>query len=118
MLQFYDILQQLGFSTFLDQFVLRANDNLVLALQRGLDESQSGILIWSSRTEDSKWCEKEFATMEGKAIRGDFHYGVAKLDKAELPTLAAGAFPNCGTLILGGLKVLIGLGLGYGSRVL
>jgi hypothetical protein len=31
---------------------------------------------------------------------------------------AVGAFPYCGTLILGGLKVLIGLGLGYGSRVL
>ena len=29
-----------------------------------------------------------------------------------------GAFPYFGPLILGGLKVLIGLGLGYGSRVL
>lgn len=89
-LQFYDILQQLGFKVFLDQFVLRANDNLVLALQRGLDDSASGILVWSSRTEDSKWCEKEYSTMEQKALTSGFHYGVAKLDAVELPLFAQG----------------------------
>jgi len=85
----YDILKDLGYEVFLDQFVLRANDNLTLALQRGLDDSMSGILIWSQRTEDSKWCEKEFATMDQKATEGTFHYGVAKLDHVTLPAFAS-----------------------------
>lgn len=85
----YDILTGLGYKVFLDQFVLRSNDNLLLALQSGLDDSMSGVLIWSTRTEDSKWCEKEFATMDQKATNGEFHYGVAKLDNVSLPTFAA-----------------------------
>lgn len=85
----YDILIELGYKVFLDQFVLRSNDNLLLALQSGLDDSMSGILIWSTKTEDSKWCEKEFATMDQKATGDTFHYGVAKLDNVELPTFAA-----------------------------
>ena len=88
-LQLYDILKDLEFEVYLDQYVLKANDDLVLALQKGLDESASGILIWSSKTEDSVWCEKEYSTMEHKATGGDFHYGVAKLDKANLPAFAS-----------------------------
>ncbi len=89
-LQFYDILRQLNFQIFVDEFVLRANDNLTLALQRSLDDSASGILVWSTRTEDSKWCEQEYATMHQKALQGDFHYGVAKLDAVDLPAFARG----------------------------
>lgn len=85
----YDILRELGYEVFLDQFVLRSNDNLVLALDNGLDNSMSGILIWSARTEDSEWCKNEYATMESKATAGGFHYGVAKLDNVELPASAS-----------------------------
>jgi len=88
-LSFYDILIGLGYKVFVDQFVLRSNDNLTLALQSALDDSMSGILIWSSKTKDSEWCQKEFTTMDKKATEGGFHYGVAKLDNVILPSFAS-----------------------------
>ena len=49
MLSLYDTLTQLGYETFLDQFVLDTASRLARALEDNLNRSQVGILIWSPR---------------------------------------------------------------------
>jgi Flp pilus assembly protein TadD len=89
-LQLHDTLVSLGFQVFLDQFVLKSSDDLVLALSAGLEESLSGILIWSARTEDSAWCKKEFASMQAKELAGDYRFSIVTLGDVDMPALAAG----------------------------
>jgi hypothetical protein len=89
-LQLYDIFVSLGFKVFLDQFVLRSSDDLVLALSTGLEESLSGILIWSARTEDSAWCKREFTSMQARELAGEYKFSVVTLGDIEMPALAAG----------------------------
>ena len=89
-LQLYDILQHLGYSVFLDQYVLSAAAPLALTLGEELDRSASAIMMWSSDFDDSSWCLKEFTTLESKENAGnDFRYVIAKLDASPLPGLAA-----------------------------
>jgi tetratricopeptide (TPR) repeat protein len=88
-LQLYDALRNVGFSVYLDQFVLRASDNLVQALDRGLDESSSAILVWSAANEDSEWCKKEYYSLQSRELQGGFTYGVVKLGETTLPGFAA-----------------------------
>jgi tetratricopeptide (TPR) repeat protein len=88
-IQLYDILRHLGYEVFLDQYVLSANDNLVLKLGDALSKSASGVLIWSKATADSQWCQDEYAAMVAREKRDkDFHFVVAKLDQGDLPELA------------------------------
>jgi hypothetical protein len=87
-IQLHDVLRQLGYKVFLDQFVLRANDELGLALGAALDESAAGVLVWSSKTEDSTWCKSEYAKMDTMSKDGSFHYAVVKLDDGKLPGFA------------------------------
>lgn len=61
-LALYDILTGLGYKVFLDQYVLTAADPLAYTLGEALDASQSAILVWSNRFEDSEWCKKRPAT--------------------------------------------------------
>lgn len=83
----YDTLRQMKFEVFLDQYVLAASDTLVAGLAEGLEKSASGVLIWSTATQDSQWCRKECDSMEAKAstAQSGFHYVVSTLDKVELP---------------------------------
>ena len=84
-IQLYDLLRDLNFKVFLDQYVLKASDNLVGSLEEGLYKSASAVLIWSAATEDSKWCQKEYRSMEARSEKDeDFHYVVAVLDDVEL----------------------------------
>lgn len=88
-IQLYDILRHLGYEVFLDQYVLSANDNLVLKLGEGLSKSGAGVLIWSKATADSEWCQREYAAMVSRETRDkSFHFVVAKLDDGEIPELA------------------------------
>ena len=88
-IQLYDALRQLGYKVFLDQYVLSANDNLVLKLGEGLRKSASGVLVWSRSAADSEWCQREYASMVSREVKdGDFHFVVAKLDQGDLPELA------------------------------
>ena len=83
-IQLYDLLRDLNFKVFLDQYVLKASDNLVGSLEEGLYKSASAVLIWSAATEDSKWCQKEYRSMEARSEKDeDFHYVVAVLDDVE-----------------------------------
>jgi tetratricopeptide (TPR) repeat protein len=88
-IQLYDILRHLGYEVFLDQYVLSANDNLVLKLGDGLNKSASGVLIWSKATADSQWCLDEYSAMVAREKRDkEFHFVVARLDQGDLPELA------------------------------
>ncbi len=88
-IQLYDILRHLGYEVFMDQYVLSANDKLVLKLGEGLQKSKSGVLIWSKATADSQWCQDEYAAMVTREKADeDFHFVVAKLDSGDLPPLA------------------------------
>jgi hypothetical protein len=89
-LALYDILNGLGYKVFLDQYVLTAAAPLALSLGEALDSSQSAILVWSGKYEDSEWCKKEFATLEvmENAAKG-FRYVIARIDDSEIKGLAA-----------------------------
>lgn len=90
-LQLYDVLRQLGYSVFLDQYVLSAAAPLALTLSEELDHSASAIMMWSTEFDDSSWCLKEFNTLESKENQANgFRYVIAKLDAAPLPGLASG----------------------------
>ena len=90
-LELYDILRQLGYSVFLDQYVLSAAAPLALTLGEELDASASAVMVWSDSYEDSEWCKNEFNYLEGheRQARG-FRYVIAKLDGTTLPGFAQG----------------------------
>jgi tetratricopeptide (TPR) repeat protein len=90
-LELYDILRQLGYSVFLDQYVLAAAAPLGLTLGEELDSSAAAVLVWSSSYEDSEWCRKEFNYLEGRENnRTGFRYVIGKLDSTTLPGFASG----------------------------
>lgn len=85
-IQLYDVLRHSGYEVFLDQYVLTPANSLVRSLQEGLSKSATGILVWSTQTEDSEWCNTEYdamVTME-KVPGSTFRYVVALLDKVDL----------------------------------
>ena len=63
-LALYDILNGLGYKVFLDQYVLTAATPSAVSLGEALDASQSAILVWSGKYQDSEWCKEEFAKLE------------------------------------------------------
>jgi hypothetical protein len=86
-LALYDILNGLGYKVFLDQYVLSAAAPLALSLGEALDASQSAVLIWSGRYQDSAWCAQESAKLE--TTGNGFRYVVARVDDAPVKGLAA-----------------------------
>ena len=88
-LSLYDVLTELGYKVFLDQYVLKAGDLLINQLEDGLENSQAGVLIWSNATADSKWVNQEYNTLQRKATtEPDFIFVPVKLDGTELPSFA------------------------------
>ena len=89
-LALYDILNGLGYKVFLDQYVLTAAAPLAVSLGDALDASQSAILVWSGKYEDSEWCKEEFAKLEvmQNAKKG-FRYVIGRVDESEITGLAA-----------------------------
>jgi tetratricopeptide (TPR) repeat protein len=89
-LNLYDVLHQQGFEVFLDQVVLVGGDELIRVLEEGLEKSQAGVLVWSSRTAESDWVRREYQTLERQAgDREAFCFVPVLLDKARLPAFAA-----------------------------
>ena len=88
-LNLYDILTELKFKVFLDQYVLKPGDSLVRTLEDGLESSQGGILVWSNAARDSEWVRNEYDTLLSKATDDkQFHFIPIKIDRAPLPTFA------------------------------
>src|SRR5262249_14985450 len=89
-LALYDILNELGYKVFLDQYVLTAAAALATSLGEALDASESAVMIWSGHYEDSEWCKKEFAKLEGMEDSGSgFRYVIARVDDSQITGLAA-----------------------------
>ena len=88
-LRLYDQLRHLGYEVFMDQFVLTTSGGLNLQLEDHLESSATAVLIWSSRSEESQWCEDEYAALRTleKKKRG-FRYVVLRVDEVELPLMA------------------------------
>ena len=85
----YDALKLAGWEPFLDQYDLVPGANLETSLAESLQASSSGVILWSSRTKDSKWCERERAAMTNlRDNRPPFSYAFAKLDAEPLPLFA------------------------------
>jgi tetratricopeptide (TPR) repeat protein len=86
----YDALKLVGWQAFLDQYDLVPGANLETSLTEALEASSAGVILWSSRTKDSKWCERERSAMRALAEQrnGAFNYIFAKLDAEELPLFA------------------------------
>lgn len=84
----YDILRQHGYGVFLDQVVLKPSDALSRSLERGLERSQSAILVWSRSAARSQWVEDELEMMKALARREDFSFVPIALDHEELPLWA------------------------------
>jgi tetratricopeptide (TPR) repeat protein len=89
-LNLYDVLHHQGFEVFLDQVVLAGGDELIRVLEEGLQQSQAGVLIWSSQSGDSDWVRREYQTLERQALeRKTFCFVPVRLDNSKLPTFAA-----------------------------
>lgn len=96
-LALHDALVQCGYRVFLDQFALVAGQGLTSQLGENLERSASGVLIWSTRTQDSAWVKAEIDAMNAKqknsqASEFPFYYIVASLDGQKPPGLLAGQF--------------------------
>jgi hypothetical protein len=89
-LNLYDVLHQQGFEVFLDQVVLAGGDELIRTLEDGLEQSQAGVLVWSSKSGDSEWVRREYQTLERQAgERKAFCFVPVRLDNSKVPTFAA-----------------------------
>ena len=88
-LNLYDVLTELGFKVFLDQYVLKPGDSLVRILEDGLQQSQAGVLIWSNAAKDSEWVRNEYDTILSRATNDkNFYFVPVKIEKVQLPTFA------------------------------
>jgi hypothetical protein len=90
-LSLYDILTQLGYSVFMDQFVLNSGALLARSLEENLEASQTGVLIWSPRNEESDWCKREYDSFLTLQTERGFRFVIARLPGARLPGFARAA---------------------------
>lgn len=91
----YDLLVQCGYKVFLDQFVLVPGQGLATQLSENLQRSNSGVLLWSERSSDSKWVKNELNAMVARRTATEdgpdpFHFVIAALDRKEPPGLTGG----------------------------
>lgn len=86
----YDVLRMAGWEPFLDQFDLVPGADLEVSLSEALAASSAGVILWSSRTRDSAWCQRERNAMRALKDRpgSAFKYIFARLDAEELPLFA------------------------------
>lgn len=89
-LNLYDVLREAGHTVFLDQCVLKAGDQLIRTLEDALDQTQCGVLVWSSESRDSEWVRKEYEVMESRATEDPegFQFVPLRLDSDDLPRFA------------------------------
>jgi hypothetical protein len=88
-LRLYDQLRHLGYEVFMDQFVLTTSGGLNMQLEQHLERSAAAVMIWSSRSEESKWCADEYTALRTlEKAKRDFRYVVLRVDEVELPLMA------------------------------
>ena len=84
----YDLLRLAGWEPFLDQYELVPGTDLEESLAEALEQSSSGVILFSEQTKDSEWCKRERNGMRILRDEGGFNYLFAKLDKTKLPLFA------------------------------
>jgi tetratricopeptide (TPR) repeat protein len=86
----FDVLKLAKWDAFLDQYDLVPGSDLGTSLTEGLQASSAGVILWSSRTKDSVWCQRERDAMRILKDRpgSTFNYIFAKLDAEPLPLFA------------------------------
>ena len=52
-------LSERGIEVWLDGWVIRAGDDIVAAINKGLDEADAGLIVFSDHSRDSRWVESE-----------------------------------------------------------
>ena len=89
-LHLYDALTQAGFRVFLDQFQLVPGTSLVASLSEALSQSAAGVILWSTQSADSQWCQTEYESMHNAKARpgSTFRFVVIKTDAQDLPLFA------------------------------
>jgi tetratricopeptide (TPR) repeat protein len=88
-LRLYDQLRHLDYEVFMDQFVLTASSGLNMQLEQELGSSATAVLIWSSRSEESKWCKDEYEALRTlEKSKPGFRFTVLRVDGVELPLFA------------------------------
>ena len=109
-LSLYDVLFELGYKVFIDQYALKPGDGLIKSLESALHKSQAGVLIWSDAPQDSEWNRMEWNNLDRKAHEdSSFHFVPIKLSSVKLPLFVSGRIfidfadypdgPNGGELI-------------------
>ncbi len=89
-LNLYDVLTRHGHQVFIDQTALPAGSELMTRLQDALQNSQSGVLIWSQATSDSKWVSNEYQVLQQLAMNdANFFFVPVRLDNTKVPLFAA-----------------------------
>lgn len=89
-LHLYDVLTELGYKVFLDQYVLKPGDELITVLEDALEKSKAGVLIWSNATKDSEWVRKEYNTLERMSTGNEnFRFVPVIIEPSKLPPFAA-----------------------------
>ncbi len=89
-LNLYDVLKRHGHKVFIDQTALVAGSQLMTRLQDALQSSQSGVLIWSQATSDSKWVANEYQVLDRMAMTDEsFFFVPVRLDNTKLPPMVA-----------------------------
>lgn len=86
----YDALNRAGHSVFLDQRVLVPGQPLQRSIEDALERSQSGVLVWSKESAESKWVREEYDVLRGR-MRDEpdsFFFVPVRLDNAPLPAFA------------------------------
>lgn len=88
-LRLYDQLRYLNYEVFMDQFVLTTSGGLNMQLEQHLGRSATAVMIWSSRSEESTWCEDEYAALRSlEKTKRNFRFVVVRVDEVELPLMA------------------------------
>lgn len=86
----YDTLVLAGYRVFIDQLVLGAGARLEAELAKNLEKSSAGVIVWSSRSTDSEWLEREHAAMrdlvnERKDSANPYNLVLANIDGSSVP---------------------------------
>src|SRR5208337_25537 len=88
-LRLYDQLRYLDYEVFMDQFVLTTSGGLNVQLEQNLERSATAVLIWSARSEESKWCADEYEALRTlEKNKPGFRYVVLRVEETDLPLFA------------------------------
>lgn len=89
-IRLHDVLRDLGYKVFFDQYVLKPGDNPASRLGEALESSQAAVLICPRDPKDDAWLRAEYSAMTSRSVAGDgFHFVPVLIGGGRLPAFAA-----------------------------